>query len=68
MFSCWQWRWLKWTDLEGTSVELADGLDFGPEGDRRVKGRSMEFPFTEWGILEEEQVWGKGVVFIFVID
>lgn len=33
--------------MEGTSGELADGLDTGLEGERRIRGRWVEMPFTE---------------------
>lgn len=52
--------------MEGTSGELADGLDIGLEGERRVRGRWVEMPFTEWELLEGPSL-GKCCLSIFIL-
>lgn len=39
---------VRWTDLEGSSAEFASGSHVGVEGERRVKGRWVGMPLTEW--------------------
>lgn len=39
---------VRWTDLGGSSAEFASGSHVGIEGERRVKGRWVGMPLTEW--------------------
>lgn len=50
---------LKWTNMEGTSAEFADGSHVGIGGEEESK-------VGGWGAFHGmEQLWGGGVVFFF---
>lgn len=50
----------RWTNLEGTSAQFADGSHVGIEGERRVKGRWVGMPLTEWS------KFGVGELYLFL--
>lgn len=56
----------RWTDLEGTSAEFTDGSHVGIEGERRVKGRGVGMPLTEWNKFGVGELYFYYFFFIFI--